>query len=276
MDIVERFDKEKSNVLKGVAILLLLFHHLFLEKERLIVNGVVLWEDLYDRIHPIIVAARICVWIFVFISAYGLSIKYESGNKNVGQFIAGCWLNLMKQWWIVLIALSILYQLFVGNLLEHYEYSLQLWILDVFEWHDLFGKPRILGNWYFCFAQLIILFIPVLCKFCRKFGPFSIIMLYVLSLFMGDGIVSTGGGAYWQYIPTVIGGVVAAQNGYLDKLLQKHNKLWKRLLECVILVTGIVVLSLLRTKMTDVNNIGGMLVLLIVFMLCILLSLKNI
>lgn len=272
MEIDERFDKEKSNVLKGAAILLLLFHHIFLEKERLIVNGVVLRDDLYDKCHPVVVAARICVWIFVFISAYGLTIKYESGNKSVGQFIAGCWLNLMRQWWIVLIVMSILYQLFVGNLFDFYGHSLQLWILDVFEWHDLFGQPRILGSWYLCLAQLIILFIPLLSKFCRKYGLFSIAIFYVMNLFMGDGIVSTGGGTYWQYIPTVIGGVAVAQNGYLDKLLQRRDKIWKNTLECVILLAGIVVLSLLRAKMTDVNNFGGLLVLLIVFMLCILFA----
>ncbi len=268
----ERFDKEKSNVLKGVAILLLLFHHIFLEKERLIANGVVLWNNLYDKFHPVVVAARICVWIFVFISAYGLTVKYESGSKSVGQFIAGCWLNLMRQWWIVLIVMSALYQLFVGNIFEYYGYSLQLWILDVFEWHDLFGQPRILGSWYLCLAQLIILFIPMFSNFCRKYGLFSLAVFYVISLFTGEGIVSTGGGTYWQYIPTVIGGVVAAQNGYLDKLLQREDKLWKNIFECAILMAGIVVLSLLRTKMTNVNYFGGMLVFVIVFMLCILFA----
>ena len=104
--IKSKFDKDRTIMIKGVAILLLLFHHLFLVKERLLANGVHIPDNVYEKMYPIVVQARICVWIFVFLSGYGLAKKYEiyQNNKNNCRynndikFVISSYLNLMKKW----------------------------------------------------------------------------------------------------------------------------------------------------------------------------------
>ena len=74
------FTKAETARVKGIGILLLLFHHLFynvdfVEKTKM--------EFLFlseDRIQPVAVMARVCVWLFVFLSAYG----YLCNTKNAG------------------------------------------------------------------------------------------------------------------------------------------------------------------------------------------------
>jgi len=200
--IKSKFDKDRTIMIKGVAILLLLFHHLFLVKERLLANGVHIPDNVYEKMYPIVVQARICVWIFVFLSGYGLAKKYEiyQNNKNNCRynndikFVISSYLNLMKKWWIVLPFMMIVYAVFVGDLAEYYQHSVKLLVFDIVELNDFFGYQRVFGSWYFSLAQIIILLLPVLYSFCKKYGYLSIIIFYVWMQFIGEGIVSTGGG----------------------------------------------------------------------------------
>lgn len=47
--IKSKFDKDRTIMIKGAAILLLLFHHLFLVKERLLANGVHIPDNVYEK-----------------------------------------------------------------------------------------------------------------------------------------------------------------------------------------------------------------------------------
>lgn len=72
------FDKRQTNIAKGVAVLLLLWHHLFYNDPKnygkfisvLNINNVPI-ECL------IAILCKICVAIFVFLSGYGLFRSYE-------------------------------------------------------------------------------------------------------------------------------------------------------------------------------------------------------
>ena len=76
------FTKEKTNQCKGVAILFLLFHHLF-RTEKIIESHNMQFFFLDVKTAAIIGSSlRVCVWIFAFLSAYGLSYKYINGSRN--------------------------------------------------------------------------------------------------------------------------------------------------------------------------------------------------
>lgn len=102
--------KNDTNVLKGLATLLLLFHHLFYIK-----NG------LYDDIHlfrgrflfqEIGMLTKVCVTLFVMLSGYGLAIGAE---KNGGILdLKGFYLRRFKKiflnyWliWAIFVPISI-------------------------------------------------------------------------------------------------------------------------------------------------------------------------
>ena len=70
------FDKFQSLKAKGIAICLLLFHHLFYSADRIAANGVVFRFLEQEQVMSLATGARICVWIFAFLSAYGLTKQY--------------------------------------------------------------------------------------------------------------------------------------------------------------------------------------------------------
>lgn len=191
METETLFSKQQSNIIKGGAILLLLFHHLFYENSRLIENGI--YISFYDKLWHIDNMARICVWIFLFISGYGLTIKYNK-NRDIKSYFISSWLALMTQWWIIWIVKMIITQVFVENIIVFYKYSTLYFFLDMFEWNDFFGMPVILGNWYLCFAQLVILLVPFIDFAVKKFGILCVIVYYVIMQYMQNGIFSEGGG----------------------------------------------------------------------------------
>lgn len=213
----------------------------------MIESGLVFSETLYDRLYPVITIARICVWLFAFISAYGLSIQYRNiskqhGNRSNISFVLSHWLKLMWKWWLTMIALMIIYKIFVGNVAELYDSNVLLFFLDLFEWNDFFGYPRVLGNWYLCFAQILIVSIPFFNIVCNKFGILIIPVAYIGMQYMGDGIISTGGGAYSRYFLTILAGVCLAQDnlGLLAhrryKLVRYMEMLLLLLISCALLI----------------------------------------
>ena len=67
--------RDDSGALKGIAVCLLLFHHLFYLRESLARPELRFLLLDPDRIRMIAVFAKICVPLFVFVTAYGLAIK---------------------------------------------------------------------------------------------------------------------------------------------------------------------------------------------------------
>ena len=72
-----KFDKRQTLKVKGVAICLLLFHHLFYASSRLDAGGVSFPVVSRETIMAIASGCRVCVWMFVFLSSYGLAKRYE-------------------------------------------------------------------------------------------------------------------------------------------------------------------------------------------------------
>lgn len=81
-----KFTKEDSLRTKGVAVILLLFHHLFFADRGYPVELHLISRD---TLGVLAVAARICVWIFCFISAYGITLQFnrKSEEQSIGKFV---------------------------------------------------------------------------------------------------------------------------------------------------------------------------------------------
>ena len=67
--LVDKFNKQDTNFLKGIAIILLLFHHLFYEHPEI---GSIKYRGL-SLVFISALAAKVCVSIFLILSGYGLN-----------------------------------------------------------------------------------------------------------------------------------------------------------------------------------------------------------
>lgn len=209
------FTKERTNVCKGVGVLLLLFHHMFMSVS--LTESMTLWFSDPTVLANIAVGMRVCVWIFAFLSAYGLTCKYnslpESGRR---WFVPRQWLSLMKPFWLIFALTAVLYVILFADLMSVYHYNGFFLAFDIFAVSDMMHTPKLLGVfWYMCFAQLVIFCIPVLNSFCRRFGYLSIPIAFIIMQFMGDGISTYNGGSYLDYLVVVVCGVVVAQKSFL-------------------------------------------------------------
>jgi uncharacterized membrane protein len=71
---------EDTLVLKGIALLLLLSHHLFY-KNNGVYDDILLWKDHY-LVQEIGIMSKVCVAIFVFLSGYGLAVYFLRQQKD--------------------------------------------------------------------------------------------------------------------------------------------------------------------------------------------------
>lgn len=78
------FDKQCSLLIKGIAIMLMVCHHMWWYKETNDFTGV--WHTLAPFIIALGKAGKVCVAIFTFISGYGLYISFTHNNKYSNTF----------------------------------------------------------------------------------------------------------------------------------------------------------------------------------------------
>ena len=74
--------KEDSAALKGLAVLLLIFHHCYRLADRIERYQVDLCGLTTEQLVAIAECCKICVAIFAFVSGYGLMYGYSAKMKN--------------------------------------------------------------------------------------------------------------------------------------------------------------------------------------------------
>lgn len=175
-----------TNVLKGIALLLLLCHHCFYPGEP--------YDDIVLFGHPVVQNigefSKLCVAIFVFLSGYGLTAKTmkDGGIGNLWSFYRHRYMKLMLNYWVV-------YLIFVpiGFIFFHRTFPIVYgdnWMFKAFV--DFLGLHQaIIGHpfgynatwWFFsCIIFLYALF-PLLWKYRSWWMimiPFSIMLPTVL------------------------------------------------------------------------------------------------
>lgn len=236
------FDKKQSMKIKGVAICLLVFHHLFIATY----NGIVTKFISEERLVSIATYARICVWLFVFVSAYGLSKQYFSLGENVSvkdniSFYRHHYFSLMKPYWFIwgiLFGVSFIFNKLPATLLNR---NIIYIILNFLGLSDFLGKPSMSNAWwYMCLAQLIILLVPLVCRMVNKWGGvFSTAIFFALIQILNiSGLHSNFGGYYVQYFFMIVFGAIIAKYGLMERISQYKFTFFDFVVTIGIIFTG--------------------------------------
>ncbi len=239
------FDKTQSMKIKGVAICLLLFHHLFYAEYRLNYGGIVTHLISKETLMSVGTYARICVWLFVFVSAYGLSKSYLSIGENITMrerlaFYKKHYFSLMKPYWFiwtVVFTVSLIFKLIPVSYLKN---NIIYIILNFLGLSDFFGTPS-MNNvwWYMCLAQVILLIIPLICEMAKRWGKISFPLLFILVQFINmAGVSSVFGGEYINYFFMVIFGVLFARYNIMEKISATRFTVLEFFLLIIVICTG--------------------------------------
>ncbi|MBQ7580592.1 MAG: acyltransferase [Clostridia bacterium] len=226
-----KFTKDDTNAVKGVAILMMLFHHLFLAPERYAGFDVGFSPLSESSVVFIAQFFKICVAIFVFLSGYGITVsmkKLKSGDNLASRKqVAKRYFSLMSGFWFVYIVCFITALIFDKKILSCYAYSGDVAALDntfntVFYalvdfmgLAKLFGTPTMIGTWwYMSLAVIIVVAVPLMYKLYEKFGTVALLVVTMVLC----GVFTLENPDMFRWLFTLSLGIVFADKDLLARL----------------------------------------------------------
>lgn len=191
------FTKEETNRCKGIAILMMLFHHLFNDYEEYAGYAIQYWPLTGDQTIHLGLLCKMCVTIFVFLSGYGIAAVYTAKFKNkepdrqqIWKFTISRYWKLMAGYWFVFI-LALLFSGLGRTPMQAYGTDLKTaivyFVIDFWGLSFAFHTPTLNPTWWYMSVALYIIFLmPFIMKLVKKTGIFLMIAASMSFLQMAE------------------------------------------------------------------------------------------
>lgn len=248
------FGKDDTLIVKGVAIIMMMYHHCFFCKERLEGHEIIPNPISMSLLINTSNFCKVCVAMFVFLSAYGMTISIKKIRKNMElskceflEYTQKRYFSLMTGWFFVFTFCQIFswfyarlqHDVYTGKKL----YSLISFFIDGLGLGDLFGTPMLVGTWwYMSLANIIIIIFPFIIMLYNKIGA-NILILVAIIL---PRVMNISYEPFRKWILAIVLGVVFADKDLLVSMREKKilenvylNKILKFLLSMIALTVGI-------------------------------------
>lgn len=254
-----KFTKEHTMQMKGIAIIILLFHHCFLNAQR--------WATVpYEKLattkgwgyYPISFApfsshtiqylasfSKICVAMFVFMTGYGMWVSYESQKKKttMSNYIKKRMVTLMTGFLIIFVVTEIL-AIPTGRFIEVYGHdfrSVVYMIIDALGLAKLLGTPLFcLTWWYMSLAIVLIMIFPFVHSIMEKYQWVVVVASIIVPRACGFG-QSTD---LFRYLLAYTLGMYFAQHDLLARIKEKfmEQNVAGKLLYLIVSLIGLAVI----------------------------------
>ena len=254
-----KFTKEHTMQMKGIAIIILLFHHCFLNAQR--------WATVpYEKLattkgwgyYPISFApfsshtiqylasfSKICVAMFVFMTGYGMWVSYESQKKKttMSNYIKKRMVTLMTGFLIIFVVTEIL-AIPTGRFIEVYGHdfrSVVYMIIDALGLAKLLGTPLFcLTWWYMSLAIVLIMIFPFVHSIMEKYQWVVVVASIIVPRACGFG-QSTD---LFRYLLAYTLGMYFAQHDLLARIKERfmEQNMAGKLLFLIVSLIGLAVI----------------------------------
>ena len=254
-----KFTKEHTMQMKGIAIIILLFHHCFLNAQR--------WATVpYEKLattkgwgyYPISFApfsshtiqylasfSKICVAMFVFMTGYGMWVSYESQKKKttMSNYIKKRMVTLMTGFLIIFAVTEIL-AIPTGRFIEVYGHdfrSVVYMIIDALGLAKLLGTPLFcLTWWYMSLAIVLIMIFPFVHSIMEKYQWVVVVASIIVPRACGFG-QSTD---LFRYLLAYTLGMYFAQHDLLARIKERfmEQNMARKLLFLIVSLIGLAVI----------------------------------
>lgn len=228
--------KTASALAKGLAIIMMLFHHLFYSTETISAHvgarGFSSFPLSEASLVNVAQSFKICVAVFVFITAYGtfrqLDAKGLISERDVR--LCECYsiehvVKLLAGFWCVF-ALAQAVALLVG-VPSHWAGSVYggkgviagtaYFLIDALGLSSALGTPSLNATWwYMSLAMLLIFLVPVLVRISRLIGGWALLVMSVLIPLLAGWEL---GRSLWWYLPSACAGIACAQYDTFERSL---------------------------------------------------------
>ncbi len=223
------FSKTDTLLLKGVAIIMMMYHHCFLDETRFEGHEIIPTPFSLETLMHTSNFCKLCVAIFVFLSAYGMTISLKKINtdmdlsaKEFTLYTKKRFFNLMHGWLFVFILCQIFTFLINRYQVKRYGNSVAeaivYFLLDGLGVADLFGTPTLVATWwYMSFAIAIIIIFPLLILLYKKIGSMGMLLFAAIM----PRIINIHYEPFEDWFLVIIFGIVFADYNLLVQMKEK-------------------------------------------------------
>lgn len=228
------FDSSVTNCAKGIAILLMLYHHLFYKN-----------MDYGQFIYSTALLAKVCVTMFVVLSGYGLTVSVK--QQSLGEFYRKRYAKLYLNYWVIMLIFipvsciffnNSVYRVFTGGTLAVWgKFFLQILGLNMY-----CGEMGFNGTWWFMSAIVTLYMVfPLLYRALPgKAGTFAdgrIFIAVAIAALLQTFQTFNG----FALLLPFVGGMLAGHYNIFNRLFYGNIKLRYQFL----LIAGAMILHLL-------------------------------
>lgn len=259
--------KNDTFVCKGIAILLLYIHHIFYTYDTFSAYNVVFSPFSVDFVLWFAQACKICVAIFIFLTAYGTTLQMNQRRFNnetqLSQYIFSRYIRLMANFWIIFIiaqCFSFMGRNTIDIYGENLDWSILYILIDFLGLANFFGTPTLNETWWYMSVAIFLIFtMPIFIKFVKSTGFLAIPLAILLPTFFSISVYTPIG---W-YLLTIVLGILFAEYKLFERITHYLNySLYKQIVGGFAIIVGWCVLIVFRSKFGYVNIADGILAIL--------------
>lgn len=210
---VKKYAVAQSTRLKGIAILLMIFHHCFRNKKTYIGQHVSFFPLNETIVNNLSNMSKLCVSIFVFISGYGLYLGYKKNKESATRWVAKREIKLLSGYWIIFLITIIVGQ-FIDQKTQIFYFKkgiisgIAKLFVEFFGLTNLFGMKFYNNTWWYMSAAVVyVAMIPLIVKFKDNL-LLLLAWVVILPRLFNIGYLS-GTGAYSFMAPLILGAIFA-------------------------------------------------------------------
>lgn len=249
-----KFSKTDTLNIKGIAILFMMFHHLFLSDGRY-KNFEISFSPFSESVIVDVAGLfKACVGMFAFLSGYGLYLSYknlkEKNRFNIVKWDAIRLIRTLSGYWLIYILCFITTYILSDLPAKSYQFSQGFvkgiinMLFDFLGIRKFFGTPSLLATWWYMGAAVaFILLLPMLYELTKKFGYIPVMLVIVaLPMFLRTGFL--GGTNPYSFIPAFMCGMMFADYMLFERIdtyIKKHNKWLMTMLVWLVLILALVI-----------------------------------
>ena len=246
------FTKKDTNIVKGIAILAMVFHHIYPNNTALSIN-----LENFSWLEQMAASGKICVALLTILSGFGLMESYKKSERSAKlypiRFVLSHYIQLLSLYWIVwcfsIVAITIEGSS-IWNVYGTGKVGIINLIIDLLGLGIVFHSPVWIGGWYLSAIVVFYCLFPILEWIVSKVGIVICIISYLPWIYYqtkGDLMMHTD---WWLfYLCPFVLGIWLSQK---DMLAHEKEKVeTKRTIVVVALFVLILVLRQYGTLIID-------------------------
>lgn len=239
------FTREHTLITKGVLVLMMLMHHVFISDfiEQYSVDITMNNQTLFLYICTF---SKICISGFAFLTAFGMTHSFKNLSvftpDNCFKIVCKRLISLAATIFIIYI-LAILYKRFiiVESIRELYDkgngFNIIYMFIDSLGLATYFNTPTInITWWYLTYAILLTVAMPFIYMAYKKFKYLLLPAGCLLSL-----IILGGAAMFSTLLPSVLLGVAFAYEGWFEKIYNSTSNKFIKLLRIITEISGLII-----------------------------------